>query len=121
MKDARSDSSEQREAEQAIRCLLEEDFGPLNCGFWRLSDDLKVEVDAVSKSCNVAIEIVAHQGKLLDGQKKIAKDMLKLALISADSDEVTDWTFAQLQLARSKLERSKGITHGLRLMSRTLA
>ena len=82
MKDARSDSSEQREAEQAIRCLLEEDFGPLNSGFWRLSDDSKVEVDAVSKSCNVAIEIFAHQGKLLDGQKKkIAKDMLKLALI----------------------------------------
>jgi len=65
-----------------MRKLLEKVHGPLTKAKWSIDDDVEIEVDAVNSDRSVLIEIFARQGRLLDGQKKkIAKDILKLALI----------------------------------------
>lgn len=59
--------------------------GPLASAIIQIKDAVQVEVDAVTEDKSVLIEIFARQGKLLDGQKKkIAKDILKLALLGVD-------------------------------------
>ncbi|MGJ8649179.1 MAG: hypothetical protein ACSHX4_02355 [Opitutaceae bacterium] len=88
-KDTRGDSSIQRTAEGIMRAAVEKKLkiGPLASAIIQIKDGVKVEVDAVTEDKSVLIEIFARQGKLLDGQKKkIAKDMLKLALLGVDID-----------------------------------
>lgn len=76
-------SSVQSEAEHEIRNLLQKTFeNPLMPMVLSVGDGIRVAVDAGYADHSVMIEIFARQGKLLDGQKrKIAKDILKLALL----------------------------------------
>jgi hypothetical protein len=81
-KDPKGNSTVQMEAEVAIRELLKKHHGPLRPAQWPIDDEITVNIDAVSDDNSIFIEIFARQGNLLDGQKKkLAKDILKLALI----------------------------------------
>src|SRR6266540_3442703 len=81
-KDPRGNSSVQQRAEAAMRTLLQAEHGALAAVKWKIDSDFEVEIDAANGARSILIEIFAHQGALRDGQKKkIAKDILKLALI----------------------------------------
>jgi len=107
-KDPRGNSSVQQRAEVAMRTLLQAEHGLLAELNWKIDDDVEVQIDAVNSDRSVLIEIFARQGNLLDGQKKkIAKDILKLALIGiGDAPKKR-----RLILAHANPAISKHVTH----------
>jgi hypothetical protein len=107
-KGPRGDSTVQREAEAAIRAALESDYGDLKSIAWEFSDGTKVEIDAVSENRKILVEIFARQGSLLDGQRrKLAKDILKLALVCIDVPDAKD---LQLIIAHANPAITKYLT-----------
>ncbi|MFL0580220.1 hypothetical protein [Dietzia sp. 179-F 9C3 NHS] len=84
-----SDSSVQRGAESAIVAALSEKLRiPFDAGgALTLSNGARIHLDAVSEDGGAAVEAYARQGRLKGGQlKKIAQDVLKLAMLRQDPD-----------------------------------
>ena len=83
-----SDSAVQREAETAIIDALAAKLGVALVGGGTLPLDggVHIHLDARSEDGKVAVEAYARQGTLKGGQlKKIAQDVLKLALLRRES------------------------------------
>lgn len=86
-----SDSAVQRDAERAIVDALATELGVvlLPGGTLALSGGVRIQLDARSEDGKFAIEAYARQGTLKGGQlKKIAQDVLKLALLRQEPDHV---------------------------------
>lgn len=84
-----SDSAVQRDAESAIIDALAAKLGVvLACGgTLSLSGGVRIQLDAWSADGKFAVEAYARQGTLKGGQlKKIAQDVLKLALLRHEPD-----------------------------------
>jgi hypothetical protein len=87
-KDHTAISGIQLAAEEPIRLLLREEYGDLKPGKIILSDGSHVSVDGLSDDGLTIVEIFCRQGSLLDGQKKkVARDILKLAMLKAEDPE----------------------------------
>lgn len=79
-----SDSAVQRDAEHAIVQRLSKELGVVLEGgeTIALSGGAQIRVDAQSDDAKIVVEAYARQGRLKGGQlKKIAQDVLKLALL----------------------------------------
>lgn len=86
-----SDSAVQRDAERAIVDALAAELGVVlvPAGTLSLSGGVRIQLDARSEDGKFAIEAYARQGTLKGGQlKKIAQDVLKLALLRQEPDHV---------------------------------
>lgn len=86
-----SDSAVQRDAERAIVDALSAELGVvlLPAGTLSLSGGVRIQLDARSEDGKFAVEAYARQGTLKGGQlKKIAQDVLKLALLRQEPDYV---------------------------------
>lgn len=84
-----SDSAVQREAERAIVDALAAELGVVLVGGGTLSlgGGVRIQLDARSEDGKFAVEAYARQGTLKGGQlKKIAQDVLKLALLRNEPD-----------------------------------
>ena len=84
-----SDSAVQREAEIAIIDALAAKLGVVlvGGGTLSLSGGVRIQLDARSEDGKFAVEAYARQGRLKGGQlKKIAQDVLKLALLRREPD-----------------------------------
>lgn len=86
---SQSDSAIQRDAEGAIVAALAAKLGVtlVSGGTLPLSGGVKIQLDARSEDGKFAVEAYARQGVLRGGQlKKIAQDVLKLALLRREPD-----------------------------------
>lgn len=84
-----SDSAVQRDAEHAIIDALAAQLGVVlvGGGALSLSGGVRIQLDARSEDGKFAVEAYARQGTLKGGQlKKIAQDVLKLALLRSEPD-----------------------------------
>ena len=84
-----SDSAVQRDAERAIVGALAAKLGValVGGGTLSLSGGVRIQLDARSEDGKFAVEAYARQGTLKGGQlKKIAQDVLKLALLRQEPD-----------------------------------
>ncbi len=84
-----SDSAVQRDAERAIIEALAAQLGVVlvGGGALSLSGGVRIQLDARSEDGKFAVEAYARQGTLKGGQlKKIAQDVLKLALLRQEPD-----------------------------------
>lgn len=84
-----SDSAVQRDAERAIIDALAAQLGVVlvGGGSLSLSGGVRIQLDARSEDGRFAVEAYARQGTLKGGQlKKIAQDVLKLALLRQEPD-----------------------------------
>lgn len=86
---SQSDSAIQRDAEGAIVAALAAKLGVtlVSGGTLPLSGGVTIQLDARSEDGKFAVEAYARQGVLRGGQlKKIAQDVLKLALLRREPD-----------------------------------
>lgn len=86
---SQSDSAIQRDAEGAIVAALAAKLGValVTGGTLPLSGGVTIQLDARSEDGKFAVEAYARQGVLRGGQlKKIAQDVLKLALLRREPD-----------------------------------